>query len=153
VTRFQKLLFVLTDGGRARFVQRRSATRDFVTVDTLDHSDALREARVKQRGAEAGRSFERGSPARHKVGREDALRADKEAFMAEVAQRATHLFAGGSFAGVFLVSPRRLASPLRSQIADRAPVAGALDKDLTKVPDHQLGEWLSEPSFGLQAMD
>lgn len=151
MSRLRKLLFVLTDGGRARFVERRAANRDFVTVDALDHSHALLEARAKQRGAQAGRSFERLSPDRHKLGREDDLRAAKEAFMVEVAERAMHLCARGDFEGVFLVSPRRLAGPLRSQIANRAPVAGALGKDLTKIPDHELREWLIEPSHGLQS--
>lgn len=149
MSRLRKLLFVLTDGGRARFVECRAADREFVTVEALDHTHALLDVRAKQRGAEAGRSFEAGSPDRHKLGREDGLRAAKEAFMAEVAERATHLCASGEFEGVFLVSPRRLAGPLRSQIADRAPVAGALGKDLTKIPDHELREWLIEPAFGL----
>lgn len=150
MSRSRKLLFVLTDGGRARFVERQGAGREFVTVEALDHSHALLNARAKQKGAEAGRSFESMSPHRYKLGKDDDLRMAKEAFMVDVVERATQLCARGDFEGLFLVSPRRLAGPLRDRIADRAPVAGALGKDLTKIPDHELRDWLLEPSFGSQ---
>lgn len=148
--RHRKLLFVITDGGRARFVRQRSADGAYVTSEALDNSPALSMAHAKLQGARPGRSFESASAHRHKLGGEADTRGVKEAFMAKVADRAATLCAEGDFEAVFLVSPRRLAGPLRSQIADRAPVAGALNKDLTKIPDHDLRDWLTESSFGLQ---
>lgn len=139
-----KLLLVLTDGGRARLVERSSATGDFVTIATLDHTRRLRRLRHEVRASPAARIFGSFSSRRHGVGREDYYRPAKEAFMAEVAAQAAALVRRRKLEGVILAAPPRLLGALRKRLGRRILVADAVGKDLTKAPDHQLAAWFGE---------
>lgn len=139
-----KLLFILTDGGRARFVERSAETGRFVTFEELDHTGRLRELRAELRATPPARAFSSASPRRSGVGPEDPVRPAKEAFMGEVAERAGELVRARGLDGVVLAAPTRLIGPLRMRLARRARVTGAIRKDLTKAPDHHLGGWLNE---------
>lgn len=142
----KKILFVLADGGRARFVAKVPASGDYATLETLDHAEALRDARAAARGAPAGRSFESAGPGRHVVGKEDASKETKLAFMGEVAARAKVLAHEGGYESLFLAAPTTLLGVFRDEL-DGEAVAGSLGKDLTKIPDHDLGRWLDSPSW------
>ncbi|MDP1736510.1 MAG: host attachment protein [Caulobacter sp.] len=146
----RNLLFLLTDGGRARFVEQSPDSGDFVTIETLDHTVRLRQLRGELRASPPARTFSSTSPRRSSVGREDYERAAKEAFMAEVADRASELFQSRGRKGVFLAAPSRLIGVLRERLGHRAAIAGTLGKDLTKAPDHELGAWLDEAALGRQ---
>lgn len=144
----RKLLFVLADGGRARFVER-PAPGQFVTIEEIDHTAALQQLRKELRASPPARTHSSTSPRRSSVGREDYFRPAKEAFMAEVAERAVTLVRQRNLDGVFLAAPARLIGALRLRVHQLAPVVGALRKDLTKAPDHELGAWLDEAQRGL----
>jgi protein required for attachment to host cells len=137
-----KLLYVLADGAHARFVEQSAETHAFVTVHHMDGKRRLEILRAEQRDEQAGRSFESGSAARHGVGREDAYRRAKEAFAGDVAKTLRGLLSRTSPQGVVLVAPPRLLRVLRDGLGSAAPVVAELGKDLTKTPDHELGEWL-----------
>lgn len=139
-----KLLFLLTDGGRARFVERLTETGRFVTFEELDHTERLRALREELRASPPARAFSSASPRRSSVGAEDYIRPAKEAFMGEVAERAGALVRARGLDGVVLAAPTRLIGPLRVRVARCARVTGAIRKDLTKAPDHDLGGWLNE---------
>ena len=47
-------------------------------------------------------------------------------------------------AGIVLAAPARLLGPLKARLDRRVPVLGAIRKDLTKAPDHELGAWLND---------
>lgn len=145
----RKLLFVLADGGRARFVERSADNGAFVTVDEVDRTPALQQLRAELRASPPVRTHSSTSPRRSAVGREDYLRPAKEAFMAEVAERAAALLKARRLDSVFLAAPSQLIGRLRTRLEDRAPVAGALRKDLTKAPDHELGAWLADAHRGV----
>lgn len=140
----RKLLFVLADGGRARFVERMRDRGDFVTVDQIDHSGELRTLRAELRASPPARTFPGRAPRRSAVGRDDYIRSTKQAFMAEVADRAAALVAQHALEGVVVAAPPQLISPLRTKIDALTKVAGAISKDLTKTPDHELGGWLTD---------
>lgn len=146
----RKLLFVLADGGRARFVERSPAGGRFVTIEEIDHTAALQQLRKELRASPPARTNSSTSPRRSSVGREDYFRPAKEAFMAEVADRAVALVGQRKFDGVFLAAPSQLIGALRLRLGELTPVVGALRKDLTKAPDHELGAWLDEAHRGLQ---
>jgi protein required for attachment to host cells len=139
----QRLLYVLADGAHARFVERSPETHAFVTVHRMDGSHRLEIVRAEQRDEQVGRSFESGSAARHGVGREDGYRRAKEAFAVDVAKTLRELVGRTTPEGVVLVAPPRLLKVLRVGLGATAHVAAELGKDLTKTPDHELGEWLS----------
>ena len=138
----RKLLFVLTDGGRARFVRHVSDVNDFATLEEIDQMAQLKKLRAELRASPSGRAFESASASRHEVGRNKQVRESKEAFMAEVAERALATVERLGLEAIFIAAPARLVGVLRGRLESRATVAGALGKDLTKTPDHELHAWL-----------
>jgi protein required for attachment to host cells len=132
-----KITFVLADGATARWVARDHETQAFRTV---------REARFQERPplAQGGTVHESAAHGRHGL-HERSAAADRrrEAFAAELAEqlnrqvvRADEILA--------LVAPPRMLNALRARLSApaRSKLAASLSKDLTKVPDGQLGDWL-----------
>lgn len=140
-----RLLYLLTDGGRARLVRRSPGNGQYVTVDTIDGEARLRTLREELLASPPDRTFSRGSPRSSTVGGADFYRPAKEAFMAEVADRAIDFARREQLEGVFLAAPARLIGPLKARLDEQVSVAGAIRKDLTKAPDHELGAWLNQP--------
>jgi len=144
----QKLIYVLADGAHARFVERNADTGDFVSFQRMDGDDRLETLREEQRDEQAGRTFESSGGHRHGVGRdEDVYERAKADFATQVAGRVSQIAAQRRPEGVVLVAPPRLLSPLREGLAASIVVVGELGKDLTKTPDHELGDWLGSLSF------
>jgi protein required for attachment to host cells len=143
--RAPRILFLLTDGARARFGERSAQTGDFVTLSEVDRRDRLEVLRTELRASPPGRSLQSGTPERHAVGREGAFRQAKEAFVEEMADRAAEVCRRRDFQAVFIAAPARLVGPLRRRLTTQAKVAGALQKDLTKASDATLGRWLDHP--------
>lgn len=138
-----KLLYVLADGARARFVERRVEPRSFATIDEIDARDDLRDLRRELRASPPARSFESGSPGlRHSVGKDDYVRDAKTAFVSTVAERATALLHDRAYEGVVVAAPDRLLGPLRRLIENTGAQTVAINRDLTKTPDAALGDWL-----------
>ena len=143
--RSRRILFLLTDGARARFVERSAQTGDFATLSEVDRRDQLEVLRKELRASASGRSLQSGTPERHTVGRDGAFRQAKQAFVEEMADRAAEVLRRRDFQAVFIAAPARLVGPLRRRLASKATVAGAVQKDLTKTPDSALGRWLDHP--------
>jgi protein required for attachment to host cells len=141
--RASRILYLLTDGARARLVERSPQTGDFATLSAVDRRDRLATLRAELRASAQGRSIQSGTPERHAVGREGAFRQAKEAFVEEMADRAAELCRERDFEAVFVAAPVRLIGHLRRRLATQATVIGALRKDLTKEPDAELGRWLN----------
>lgn len=138
-----KILFLLTDGARARLVEQSAQTGDFATFLEVDRRGQLETLRGELRASAPGRSLQSGTPERHAVGRETSFRQAKEAFAEEMADRAAQACRERGFEAVFVAAPARLIGPVRRRLASRAQIAGALEKDLTKAPDAALGKWFS----------
>jgi protein required for attachment to host cells len=139
-----KVWYVIADGGRARFVERddRGAYRtvlSFVASELHERSQDLgldRPARVK----------ESASPARHAVEpRRDLHEAAKEDFIALVAEEIETEHGRDQFDKLVLVAPPGVLTELKQKLSKPMAqiVAEDLQKDLTKVPDHDLSEHLS----------
>lgn len=146
----RKLLFVLADGGRVRFVERSASNGRFATLEEIDRTAALSQLRRELRASPPARTRASTSPRRSAVGKEDYIRPAKEAFMAEVTERAVTLVRERRLDGVFLAAPPQLIGPLRARLGGAAPMVGAIRKDLTKAQDHELGAWLSAAHVSLQ---
>ncbi len=148
-----KLIYLVADGAKARLVARSPETGDYHTLRELDGSEPLAEARVRVRGAAQGRSFESSGRARHAVGRDEAIyQRVKAAFAAKAAQALQEETANGGWDGVVLVASERLLPQLRRRLKPCVAVRGEVAKDLTKVPDHALAEWLDAlPLIGPEA--
>jgi protein required for attachment to host cells len=143
------LLFVLTDGGRARLVERAASNGAYSTIEEIDGAARLATLRKELRASPPARSFSSASPRRSAVGPEDYLRPAKEAFVREVAEHAAEVCRHRKFNGVVVAAPARLLGELRRGVEEHAPVAASLGKDLTKAHDHELGAWLDDLTFKL----
>jgi protein required for attachment to host cells len=140
-------LYVIADGGQARFVERdengafRTIT-SFVSTELHERSHDLgldRPARVK----------ESANAARHAVEpRRDLHVAAKEDFVKAVAGAIDIEHGRKRFDKLVLVAPPRVLSELRETLSKAMAklAADSLQKDLTKVPDHDLAEHL-KPSL------
>lgn len=137
-----KVLFLLADGARARFVERSPETGYFVTVQEIDSRHRLRELRNELRASPPARTLEQGYPGRHSLAQQDFFRTAKEAFATEVAEKAASMVQKRQYQGVFLAAPARLIGALRKGLAGRATITGELNRDLTKAPDAELPKWL-----------
>lgn len=126
--RARKLLFVLTDGGRAHFVEYHSATSSFVRLAEMDQHHQIEEARASHPG-------------------EDATRAVKESFMAKVAAQTQIVANQGGFSEAVLAAPARLVGELKHQLAGKIEILEAISKDLTKEPEHDLAKWFKAALF------
>lgn len=138
-----KTLYVIADGGRARFVERdeNGAFRTIVSFAS---------AEVHQRAHDLGldrpaRVKESANAARHAVEpRRDLHVAAKEDFVKHVAGEIDAEHGRKSFDKLVLVAPARVLTELKEQLSDAMAelAADSLQKDLTKVPDHDLAEHL-----------
>ncbi len=138
-----RALFVLADGGRARFVERDPEARAFRTVQEVEGGAALAELRKERRLNPAVRSVQSTTGASHTTGLEDPYRQAKAAFAAGVADAAVRALRRRGEDALILVAPARTLEVLRDAIGATAPVADTLDRDLTKAPDIELERWLA----------
>lgn len=136
------VLFIVADGACARFVARSADSGDFVTLREVEGGERLKTLRAELQASPAGRSQESMSPTRRSVGPTEFVRHAKEAFVTEVAELAVTEFSTRARDGVVLVAPARLAAVMQRSLEGRLKIAALLPKDLTKVPDHALHEWL-----------
>lgn len=150
--RKHRALFVLADGGRARFVERDPETRVFRTVQEIDGAGPLAEVREERRRNPAVRSVQSATGASHTTGVEDPYRQAKAAFATEVAAAGVQALRSRGEHALILVAPARILAVLKDAIGDDAPVADTLDRDLTKAPDIELERWLAPLERALNAV-
>ena len=139
----RRALFVLADGGRARFVERDPETRAFRTVQEIDGAAPLAELREERRRNPAVRSIQAATRVSHTTGVEDPYRPAKAAFATGVANAAVEALGSRGGHALILVAPARTLGVLRDAIGAAAPIADTLDRDLTKAPDIELERWLA----------
>jgi protein required for attachment to host cells len=134
-----KIWYVIADGGRARFVAR-DENGAFRTV--LSFVAAELHARSSDLGRDRpARVMESAGPGRSAVEpRRDLHEAAKEDFVKLVAAQIEAEHGNGQFDSLVLVAPPGVLTELKQALAKpmAALVAGDLQKDLTKVPDHDL---------------
>lgn len=136
--------YVIADGGRARFVERdeRGAFRtvaSFVSTELHARSSDLGRDRP-------ARVMESATPGRSGIEpRRDLKEAAKEDFVKLVADELGVGHERGQFDSLVLVAPPGVLTELRNNLSKPLTklVVGDVQKDLTKVPDHDLTEHLA----------
>jgi protein required for attachment to host cells len=138
-----KIWYVIADGGRARFVERddTGAFRtfsSFVSTELHDRSGDLgrdRPSRVRDSATSSRHAIEP---------KQDLHTAAKQDFVRQVVAELEGAHGEGSFDQLVLVAPARVLAQLKEELSK--PLAKLLrddvQKDLTKVPDHDLTEHL-----------
>jgi len=142
-----KRLYVIADGGRARFVAMDDAG-DFHTLSSFVSSE------MHQRTSDLGRDRpsrvkESANPSRHAVEpKHDLHDAVKEDFVRQVAAAVDPEHSERKFDDLILVAPPRVLGELRASLskAMAKAVVKELQKDLTKVADHELRSHLILPA-------
>lgn len=142
------LLITIADGEHARFVEP-DADNVLRTISSIDSASA--HLRTRDLGTDRpGRAHESGNPAHHAVGqRHDLHLMEKEKFMQLVAAWINARVA--RFDELLIVAQPRVLGELRDTLdaAAAAKLVGTLEKDLVKIPDHELWpyvrEWVSPP--------
>jgi protein required for attachment to host cells len=137
--------YAIADGGRARLLRKRAERgvfethREFVSAEIHSKSHDL--------GAERpGRGHESANSAHHAVEpRHDLHEARKQKFVGEVAAALNEANAQDAFDRLILVAPAHVLEWLNGALdaGTRRKVAAELRKDLTKVPDADLGSHLA----------
>jgi protein required for attachment to host cells len=139
-----KIWYVIADGGRARFVERdeRGAFRtvsSFVSTELHAKSSELGRDRP-------GRVMESATPGRSAVEpRRDPKEAAKEDFVKLVADEIDVEHERRQFDKLVLVAPPGVLTQLKQKLSKSMAdiVVDNLQKDLTKVPDHDLTQHLA----------
>lgn len=137
--RIPKTLYVVADGGRARYIEQTGTGR-FTTVRSIES------AQMHVKSSELSRDRpprvqESATPVRHAVEKKISPRDKIEMkFMKAIAQDLSEDKAIGNYDNLVLVAPARLQKVLRESLATAlaAKLAKCIDKDLTKVPDDSL---------------
>lgn len=145
--------FVIADGGHARFV-KLSDVKALYTVEAIDSATAHK--RTRDLGSDRpGRSFESGSPTRHGyTPRVDPHDAERHRFGQLVGMLLREGSVPGGFDALVLVAPADVLKDIIGALdtVTQRMVAGTLNKDLTKVPDHDLqphlAQWVRLPTRG-----
>ena len=134
--------YVVTDGGRARILQKRDehdafdTHREFVSPDIHCHT---RELGVER----PGRTHESANSARHAVQpRGDLHRAEKRSFVDEVAKALNEANTRDEFDRLVLVAPAHALGELNHALdaPTRRKIGAQLQKDLTNVPNADLAK-------------
>jgi len=145
MTKPLKTQFVIADGGRARWVRRSDQADDFVTVKELKAD------KVVLAGGAPGAVFESSTSRSSGLGEPGKLAKEQGAiFAAELAEALNAEASRDAYDRLALVAPARILSAIGRGLSGpaKARLANSLAKDLTKVPDHELGAWLRPLELG-----
>jgi protein required for attachment to host cells len=138
-----KLWYAIADGGRARFVER-DENGAFRTVASLVSADLHN--RASDLGTDRpGRVMESATTGRSAIEpRQDPKEAAKKDFIRLVADELSAEHERGAFDQLMLVAPPGVLTELKQSLAKPLSqvVVSDLQKDLTKVPDHELSAHL-----------
>lgn len=136
---------VIGDGEHARFVTP-ARKRAFHTQRVLDSPSAHMQS--SDLGTERPtRSMDSATGTRHAItAKHDLHDMEKQKFERQVAREINRASALGAFDDLVLVAPAHALNEIRDELdtTTAAKLVGTLQKDLIKVPDHELSPHLDE---------
>lgn len=138
-----RLLFVIADGGKARFVERDADSGAFRAVQELDGADRLDEVRELARQNPSVRGVQSATGVRHATGEEDPYRQVKADFAEDVASAAIKAARTRGDDGLVLVAPSRILHAMTRGVGQEFPVLQTLSRDLSNTPVPELERWLA----------
>ena len=140
-----RLWIVVADGEHARVLIAGEAPGQFTTDKAFDSKDAHRRA-TDFGGDSPGRAFDSTGVARHAFEpRVDPHLAAKRDFLHWLADWIDDAAGRDAFDRLSVIAPARALASLQESLgpAARSRLIGTLDKDLVKIPDHEIPVHLS----------
>ena len=141
-----KLWLLIADGGRARVLSNSGPGRGVVAVPGLVFSADL--PLSHDIGADRpGRSFESSGKTRHAMEpHSDPHQQLKHTFVAGLVDMLEKNLEQGKFDRLVIAAPQSVLGMIRPAISDRLRdvIAAEVDKDLTKVPNHEVAARLAD---------
>jgi protein required for attachment to host cells len=138
---------LIADAGRARVLENLGPGKGARLVDGLSSEAGLPSTTHAIVTDRQPRSIESSSPARHPIEpKTDPREQMKRGYLEMLASELDRHLAAGDYDRLIVVAPPHALGVLRSAFSDRvkAVMAGELAKDLTKTPDHELGQHLAD---------
>jgi len=138
---------LIADGARARVLAQ---AKDFAPLEPAFEHEELTGSTAQSREIASdrpGRSFDSAGQGRHAMEPPtDPQRYAKYEFARELAARLEEAAHDGRFARLVLVAAPKTLGDLRELLPNlvKAKVVAEIDKDLTKVPRHDLGRHLAQ---------
>jgi protein required for attachment to host cells len=139
------LWIVVADGEHARFVTP-APKRAFHTQRTMESPSAHKQSSDLGTDRPAS-SIEGATGTRHAITpKHDLHEMAKRKFAGQVAHEINRASGQGAFDRLVVVAPAHALNEIRDQldVTAAAKLAGTLQKDLIKVPDHELASHLDE---------
>ncbi len=134
---------VIADGARARILKRVGRGKPLALVEEMSSADSRRPTREQGTG-KPGRGFSPASGRHEFSDPVDWHEAAKAEFLKQLAGRVLEWSRQDAFDEIILVAPPKALGELRSQLGGRLGkrLKGELNKDLTRLPVHELGAHL-----------
>lgn len=147
MVKLRKLWIVVADGEHARVVSP-APKQAFHTQRVFESPSAHKKS--SDLGTDRpSRTQEGATGTRHAITpKHDLHEMEKQRFARHIAQEMNRASADGAFEQLVLVAPAHTLNDIRNELdaTTAAKVVGTLQKDLTKVPDHELaphmGAWV-----------
>lgn len=136
-----KIHFVIANGDHARCVER--GEHGFITLHEMSASEHYAPDHPRRVVQESATS------ARHGGNEVDVQGRRREDFARELAEHLSNEAKAGKFERLALVAPARMLGALRDALTEpaRSKLVKEISKDLTKVANHDLDEWLRHPDL------
>jgi protein required for attachment to host cells len=138
---------LIADAGRARVLESLGPGKGVHSVDGMASEASIPSSTHDIVADRQGRSFESSNTMRHPLTpRTDPRDEMKRNYLEMLADQIHERLQAEAFDRLILVAPPAALGILRAALSPQvgAAVAGELAKDLTKVPDHELGSHLAE---------
>jgi protein required for attachment to host cells len=138
---------LIADAGRARVLESLGPGKGTRPVDGLSSESPIPSSTHDIVADRQGRSFESSNTMRHPLTpRTDPRDEMKRSYLEMLADQLHHRFLAGAFDRLVVVAPPSALGILRDAFSPQlaGAVTGELTKDLTKVPDHDLGPLLAD---------
>jgi protein required for attachment to host cells len=137
---------LIADGSRARLFEHQRSLRSFELVVEEDRPE-LRDRALMRDADRPGRVHDSVGQGRHGMQPHTSTdQLNREHFARELVDRLAQAANEHRFGQLLLVAPPTMLGALRSQLGEglRERVIAEIDKDLTKIPAHELPEHLQE---------
>lgn len=138
---------LIADAGRARVLASLGPGKGTTPVDGMASEASLPSTTHEIVADRQGRSFESADASRHPLTPPtDPRKQIKREYLELLADQIDEKLQSGAFDRLVVVAPPQALGMLRAAFSDRVKgvVSGELAKDLTKVPDHDLGPHLED---------